>query len=294
MKRYRIFFMLGLSFGLFASCNEDSPLETEQYMKQVYIVGANEVVRKVDVPFGDEPQSTFISVATGGSLNIDQDVNVTLTHGDAAIAWYNNKYMPDAPLKYRKLDDEFCEIPSMSTTIKTGEVYSRLPFFIKTSALDCDSLYALTFKIESVSAYSKHSKDTVLIMNLNFTNDYSGTYQMTATRYTLSGDEETMPTSINMIRSMKAVNKDKARFYNITQTVELTPTSTTSYDEYFKVIADHCVVFERQPDGKFIVNGWKNLSITNGTVTFSDDTFTFTYDYVYGGKNYRLKGTMKR
>lgn len=294
MKRYRIIIILGLVLNLFTSCGEDSPLDKEQYMKQVYIVGANEVVRKIDVPFGDEPQSTFISVATGGSLNIDQDVKVILTHSDDVIGWYNSKYMPDAPLKYRKLGDDFCEIPSMSTTIKAGEIYSRLPFFIKSSELNCDSLYALTFKIESVSAYSKNLKDTVLIMNLNFTNEYSGTYQMAATRYTLVGDEETMPTSINMIRMVKAVNKDDIRFFNVTQSVEPTPTATMIYEDYFKVIDDHCIKFERQEDGSFVVKGWKNVPVTKGTVSFSNNIFTFTYDYEFGGRSYRLKGTMKR
>ena len=104
--------------------------------------------------------------------NIDRNVEVVLTHNDATIEWYNNKYMLDAPLKYQKLGDQFCSFPSMSTTIKAGDVYSRLPFTVETSGLDCDKLYALTFKIESVSDYVKQPKDTVLIMNLNLTNDF--------------------------------------------------------------------------------------------------------------------------
>ena len=151
MKLNKIIYQIGVTAMLLISCNEENPLENEQYIKQVYIVGAYDIVQKFDVPYGEEPQNTYIAVATGGSLNIDQNVDVTFTHNDATIDWYNNKYIIDAPVKYRKLENEFCVFPSMTTTIEAGQVYGRLPFSIKSSGLHCDSLYALTFKIESVS-----------------------------------------------------------------------------------------------------------------------------------------------
>lgn len=295
MKLIRTIYMLGLLAGLSASCSEDSPLDGEQYFKQVYIVGAYNVVQKFDVPYGDEPQNAYVAIATGGSQNFDKDVKVVLTHNDATIDWYNNKYMIDAPLKYQKLSDEFCTFPSMSTTIKAGEVYSRLPFTISTSGLDCDELYALTFKIESVSDYSKQVKDTVLIMNLNLTNDFSGTYQMVAVRYTLnSNNDELTPSSVNMQRTMKAVGKDQVRFFNVTQATEPTATGNSTKESYMNSIDNNCVTFTHQPDGTFTAAGWANLPVSNATVTFEDDTFTFCYDYESGGKKYRLRGTMTK
>ena len=47
MKLIRTIYTLGLLAGLFASCSKESPLDGEQYYKQVYIVGAYEVVRKM-------------------------------------------------------------------------------------------------------------------------------------------------------------------------------------------------------------------------------------------------------
>ena len=40
MKLIRTIYTLGLLVGLFASCSKESPLDGEQYYKQVYIVGA--------------------------------------------------------------------------------------------------------------------------------------------------------------------------------------------------------------------------------------------------------------
>ena len=295
MKLIRTIYMLGLLAGLFASCSKESPLDGEQYFKQVYIVGAYEVVQQFDVAYNDESQDAYVAVAAGGSQNADRNVEVVLTHNDATIDWYNNKYMIDAPLKYQKLEDELCNFPSMKTTIKAGEVYSRLPFSVETSGLDCDKLYALTFKIESVSDYVKHPKDTVLIMNLNLTNDFSGTYQMVAIRYTLNdANEELTPSSVNMQRTLKAVNKDQIRFFNVTQNSDLSPTGNMTTEDYFNSIDNNCVTFTHQPDGTFTVSSWKNLPVSNGTVTFEEDTFTFCYDYESGGKRYRLRGTMTK
>lgn len=56
MKLIRTIYMLGLLAGLFVSCSKESPLDGEQY-KQVYIVGAYEVVQQFDVAYGDGPQS---------------------------------------------------------------------------------------------------------------------------------------------------------------------------------------------------------------------------------------------
>lgn len=291
MKLNRILFLFGILGGVFTSCSKENPLENEQYFKQVYIVGAYNVVTKFDVPYGEE-QSTYISVATSGSLDIDQDVDVTLTHNDATIDWYNKKYMIDAPVKYRKLEESAYDIPSMTTTIKAGNVYTRFPFTVSSSGLHCDSLYALTFKIESVSAYTKQSKDTVLIMNLNFTNEFSGNYQLTATKYTLDATgNETLPTSMNLNRTVKAVDKDRVRFIN---EAVAEPASTLNRDAYFAAIENNAVVFTRQANGSFIASGWKNLVVSNSTVSFADNTFTFSYDYVSGGKTYRIRGIMTK
>jgi hypothetical protein len=158
-----------------------------------------------------------------------------------------------------------------------------------------DKLYALTFKIESVSDYVKQPKDTVLIMNLNLTNDFSGIYQMVAIRYTLTdNDEELTPSSVNMQRTLKAVNKNQARFFNVTQNSDLSPTGNITSEDYFNSIDNNGVTFTRQPDGTFTVAGWKNLPVSNGTVSFEDGTFTFCYDYESGGKRYRLRGTMTK
>jgi hypothetical protein len=290
----KILILLTVCFVI-ASCEDVNVRETEQYVKQMYIVGASDIVWTFDIPYNSEPQSAYISIATGGTQNIDKDVTVALRHNDDAVDWYNNKYMYDAPVRYRKLDAADFNIPSMNAVIKAGEVYARLPFTVTTEKLHCDSLYSITFEIESVSKYEKNMEDSVLIMNLNLINLYSGIYQLDAARYILTynsatGEYDESPSgSLSVSRTLKAVDENSVRFFN-EATAE--PTLTLTREKYFQEIDDNCVVFARQSNGAFTVEGWKNLSVSNGTVTYSNDTFEFSYDYVSGGNNYRLRGTM--
>lgn len=289
-----IYLFCMLTANLFYACEENSPIDNEQYIKQIYIVGADKVVRAIDVKYGDSqnPQSdTYIAIGTGGSLNVDKDVNVTLASNDQTIDWYNKKYMLDSPVRYQKLNGEFYNIPSWSTVIKAGDVYGRFPITINTSSLNCDSLYALTFKIASVSDYQKRDQDTVLVMNINMVNDYSGTYQMTATKYILDANgNETAPTSINVTRTLKAVDKGTIRFFN--ETVNEATSAYQTRDAYFNAINNNCVVFTRESNGQFTAKGWKNLGVVSEKVQYSENQFQFSYSYVSGSTTFRLKGKL--
>lgn len=296
MKNNRgyIYLFCILIANVFYACDKNSPVDNEQYFKQLYIVGADKVVRAIDVKYGDaqNPESdTYISIGSGGSLSLDKDVNVTLTANDGTIDWYNKKYMLDAPVKYQKLNESYYTIPSWTTVVKAGNVYGRFPLKINTQSLNCDSLYALTFKIAAVSAYQKRENDSVLIMNLNMVNDYSANYQMTAIKYILDADgNETAPTSINISRTLKAVDKETVRFFN--ETINETTSAYKSRDEYFDAINDKCVAFVLGADGQFIAKGWKNLEVSSEYVKYSDGQFDFSYSYLDGNTTFRLKGKL--
>lgn len=283
-------------FSLLLSSCEDNPMDEEQYFKQVYIVGAAQIVSQFDVYYKSEATQAYVSVATGGSLNIDKDVVVNLEHNDETIDWYNKKYMIDAPVKYQKLDAAHYNIPSMTTTIRSGEVYSRLPFTINTGGLHCDSLYALTFKIVSVSEFQKNGEDTVLVMNLKMVNDYSGSYQADLVRYTVvansSGEVElTLPTTISATRTLTAVDQNTVRFFNEAKAEIRSGYSTN--EDYFNGINKYCVTLKKGEGQTFIVAPWNQLDIVNpGECTYKDGTFTYWYDYKDGSTTFRIQGRL--
>ena len=284
--------LLLLLLLLSAACSEDTPLNDEQYIKQVYIVGSDETtnmgIRTVDVAYQDTGKSeTDISVSTGGSLNIDQAITVTVDEaGAAAIDDYNFKYLNDNDVHYRLLAASDYHIPDNQVTVKAGAVYGTMPVYITSRGLNCDSLYALTFKISAVSDpdyISVRRQDTVLILAFNFVNNYSGSYQMDGYYYKWadeapSGDS----TSVSTARLLKAVNAHTVRFYHLASTETATNLSASG------------ITLTVNPDNSVTIQAWNGLSITSsgGTYNASSGTFTIWYNYRSGETDYQFSGTL--
>lgn len=303
MRKFQLYIILSLAASvLFTACEAIDPLATEQYQKEIYIIGSYKDVLESDLPYG-ENEETYVSIAVSGSQRIDRDVNVRLRHNDEIIDWYNNKYMLDAPVKYQRLDPELIDIPSWTTTIKSGEIYAHLPFTVNSAGLHCDSLYAISFEIESVSDYIKSEKDTSLILTLNLTNDYSGTYQLEATKSNLTEDENGkwkeagLPVPVSIQRTLTAVSANKVRFFHEKQR-ETYNDYVHSWDpggDYFRAIDNYCVTFERTGEtNNFTVEPWGSMDILDGEATFNSNGFTFWYDYMQGNTRFRMKGAMKK
>lgn len=282
-RKYSNLILLALWVAICASCSEDSPLESEQYMKQIYIVGADETTNMgmttVEVPYSSSEQETFISVATSGSLNIDRDIVVTIEEaGTTAIEDYNFKYLEDEDVQYQMMDASGYRIPDYDVAINAGEVYGKMPIYVVSEGLSCDSLYALTFQIHSVddpNYISIRDEDTVLILAFTFINDYSGTYQADGYYYEWTDNAPAGDSvSISTTRVFTAVDANTVRFYHLANTE-----SADNIDAYgvTMTIAD---------DNSLLVEPWGSLDITDAEGTYNPNTETFTIWY-----NYRLDTT---
>ncbi len=298
-----------------SSCSKEDPMENEQYIKQVYMVGAYKKVAQFDIPFSSEPQEAYVSVAIGGTLFPDHDVTVTLVPEKNAIKDYNAKYMLDnEPVKYQELNPNLYEMPSLSGTIKAGDVYARIPLSIFTDKLECDSLYALAFKIGGTSDYEINKKDSTLILNFHLINEYSGDdYQLSdAVLYKVKNildvnnpeDAELEQSSVwgSVIpRKVKAVSEKAVRFMH--QTSEENRSDFLSNAEYWANLKANGVVFERDggaDSNTFRVKSWVpkeegGLDIIDGKATFDEEEgFTFWYDYMNGNVRYRMTGKLAK
>ena len=302
-KSYLI--ILLLTMLLFTACSVVDPMSSEQYQKDIYIVGANERVSSFNVPYGSG-QEAFVSISASGTQKVDIDVDVTLKRNDDIIDWYNGKYMLDAPVKYRQLDPALVDIPSWSATLKAGEIYTRFPFTINTAGLHCDSLYAIGFAIESVSDYRMSESGKELIFTLKLTNRFSGNYHLDAAKIALK--EETLPDGstewveqgmaipVSIPRALTAVSENTVRFFH-EKTKETLAEYSNSWDpgkDYFDAIKNFCVRFVQAEGNKFTVRPWADFEILNGEAEYEDNMFTFRYDYLEGANRYRMKGIFRR
>jgi hypothetical protein len=277
-KLNTIAIVLLLSYAL-VGCYKN-PIDSEQYFNQVYIVGAVNQIYSPTVPFSDQDQEVFISVAMGGSKNADRDVHVTLGVTDSSVIdIYNTKYIALGDIRYRQMPPSTYSIQSLDAVIKAGEVYTRVPVKINTAKFNCDSLYAIPFKIIS-SDLPINKSDSILLLSMNLTNNYSGTYQLTGTYVKwVSGATSGVPLAITASRTVKAVNQYAVRFFNKTT------------QENRANIASQCVVLTVNPtDNSVAVSGWGTLVITQGGGTYDpvSKAFTLWYNYMDTGTEYRM------
>jgi hypothetical protein len=286
----------GISMIITGCSKLEDPLETEQYQKMVYLVGANkstnEGLQVVDIPYGasaSETADTYISVGTGGSLHISKDILVDVAEAGAeTITRYNALYLyKPTDIKYQPLNASFYSIPNHNVTVPGGATYGKMPFSIKTFNLHCDSLYALTFRIASVSDpnyISIRNTDSVLMFSCRMYNNYSGTYQETG-RYYKNTTGTTDTAALALSRTLKAVNYNTVRFFHLAN------------NETMANLPACGVTATVNADNTLVVSSWgTGLTITGGGGNYdaAAKKFTIWYNYLSGTTPYQFKGTFIR
>lgn len=291
MKKYINYgIALSILMAVFTACDDEFLLDKEQYIKKIYLIGASDKVLSKNLAYHTQEQETFTTVAISGSLLPDRDVSVTVANYEPGIAWYNNKYKYLAEdIKYQALDPAYYSIPSYTTTIKAGETYAKVPIKINTQNLHCDSLYALSFKIESVSDYEINKTDSTLILTFKMVNEYSGTYLFEVTRYSVSEDAEgndvlSNPTVMSVMRTLNAVNVNTVRFFN------------EQNNETIANIKNYCINLQIESDNKVTMSSWESLDLVESDCSYNPESMSFALDYKYkvGDQMYRIVGTLSR
>lgn len=277
-KIFRLKFMLLI---LLASCDKN-PIDSEQYIKQVYLIGAQDVTKTIVLPYTVGAAETFVTVSTSGSKAIDQDVNVELQIVPELITSYNEKfYEIDETDKHLKLlASNLVDIPALNRLKinSSEEIYANLPMFIKTESFHPDSIYALPLKIMRVDNYEINPALDELIVVFSLENNFSGNYGMTGNR---TRNDTGTNTKLQKNKSMKAVGVNKIRMFH-TDVAETTD------------IADNGIVLEIKDDNTVVVTSWDNLENVSGGGIYmpSEKIFDLTYEYTANGVTFQVNETL--
>lgn len=277
---YIIVFVLGSIQLLVTSCSVGSPLDDEQYIKQVYLVGAYDKLQTKELSYSGDG-NLYVSVALGGSLTSDKNVSVILGRANQSnITLYNHKNVIEGDVNYQALPSDWYNLPSWSGTIKAGDVYARIPIHVQTNKIDCDSLYVIPLKIVNTSLYNVVKEDTVLIVNLKMTNNYSGLYVFdgTSTEYEDGKPNYSNTSVISTTRNLTAVNGNTVRVFQNASVEKLSN------------LQDNAYTLTVNADSSVMVKPWKDLTITDGGGTYDTkaNTFNIWYFYTSGGKIYKM------
>lgn len=246
----------------------------EQYKKIIYIVNSNDQVFINQHRISDTVQPMFISLYCSGTVAPEENIPVVLKLNPNAINEYNKSSFDES--SYYKhlvmLPEEFYEVPSWETVIRQGEVYGKLPIYLKTMNWDPDSVYVLPLSIESVSGdYEINSKLSTIFYQIELTNNYSGEFNGLC-MYLRDGKEM----FISKDKKLKAIDVNKVRLsiYNLS-------------DEN-KDLDDHFMILTVLPDMKVKITPWKNAVITdlgNSVYDPVKKTFILHYECLDGSGN---------
>lgn len=272
-------------FGvLLVGCEDTSPVDSEQYKKEIYLVGAYDNVWPLNVMYtGDTPSEIFITVSSSGSLNLDKDVKVELDVDEEIIHSYNELFFGILNLDkyYLPLNRERYNIPDLNNVLmehKLG-ISKNVPIFIETTGIEPDSLYVIPIQIKSVSEYSVNRSGEKMLIKLNMVNAFSNQYSMEGSRILTNGN----PQIIQKVKNLKAVNKQSVRlFYGTenenaekidTQAIVLTvgETNTTEGENIYPVT----------------ITAWNDQKLTVkdgiGTYNAEEKTYDITYSIEIDG-----------
>lgn len=270
---------------LFASCGMDNPIDSEQYFKQIYLVGAYNTLQEKEVAYQDEPTELFVSVGVSGSLRTGEDISATLGLAHQVnIDNYNYKNVTgEDAVQYVALSSDAYSLSAWNCTVKAGEQYVRVPITIESDKINCDERMVIPLKITDADVAI--ASDTVLLVSLKMVNDYSGACSMSgkSVQYDNSGNlipENT--SSVSTPRTLTAVNKNTVRLFH-----KAMPEKNSNISKYAFTLTVN-------PDNTVAVDTWDELAITAGGGTYdpAEKTFAIWYDYMENGKKYKMELTI--
>lgn len=273
------YIIAALLFTGMYGCMEKTPLDKEQYIKQVYLANSYDILYKTTLKYSDEPQATFVSIASSGSLPLDQDVTVTLDVDTAAVRSYNEKYLGKQKLDeyYKVLPDSVYEMPGMSVTLKKeGNIYERCPIFIQTAHLHCDSAYVIPLSIVASSVYPVSDGLETILFSFELENDYSGIYQMMGEKVNSeTGNKQPIAKS----KILTAYSKNKLRMY-----VDVLQEEKEKMEEI-------CLLLEIRTDNSVVLIPYGTLAIRQtapGTYDPVRKSIQLNYEYTLNGETWQV------
>lgn len=276
MKTIKFILCLATVFSTMG-CNDNLPIDKEQYQKVVYLTRAIDEVKNEYVNYSYDRDTIYISVSVSGTTYTDQDIKVTFREDDNAIVNYNKRNLSATDIQNRHLPVDTYEYPQNEVVIKAGENTAIYPVYIYPEKLHCDSLYMIPVSIASVSAFEIRTKiDTVLLAKINLVNKYSGKYHMRGSIINLETDYKQ---TYDMPRNLAATNKNSVRMYH-----EAPETKNYLQGSTLTISVDN--------DNSLIFNSWNRFDITGGGGTYLNDKklFDLWYEYTSNGTKYRVEG----
>ncbi len=269
-----------LSF-LILSCEEDL-LNKEYYKPMIYIKSGENNIFSYPHAMNDSISTGYITVGSGGSMPLLNDVLVKVELAEDQLELYNYRNYGYNYQKYAKhLSVDRYIIPSYDVIIHAGDkgAATFFPIEIDANGLSPDSTYMIPVRIESVNNnYEINEKKNFVLYKIELVNAYSS---QTSRIYKMKGvqqREDGIKSSITTTKSLLPLARNQVRLFpaNIIGSSEL------------QTVLDRAIILIVNNDNSVRIKPYKNIKIEQLEGCFYDPekkTFTLNYRYRLPGES---------
>lgn len=257
-----------------SSCDKEID-QVEVYKKTIYLVHSEDLIHSFIHPFQEEPSEGFITIYCSGSALPDKDIQVEIEFDDEIVDKYNFiEFENDSSRYVQVLDQEKFDIPSLTVSIKKGEIYSNMPILLDSKGLSPDTTYVIPLRIKQVSDYEINEELNYILYAIELENDYSGKYRMAGTiTDTVSGKEQ----QVFKEKTIVPIDEVTSRMF------------LAAENESAGNIATRTLTFRVNPDNSVVINEENDvIDLGGGQYLPEKGIFTLHYSFLIGEQRFEM------
>ena len=229
----------------------------------------------------DSVTTGYMTVGSGGSMPLRNDVLVTIETDFEILDHYNYRFFGNETDKFAKLiPDDRLVIPSFDVVIRAGDVAATtfFPIEIDVNGLSPDTTYMFPVRIESAENYEINTDKDYVMYKIELENAYSS---MSSRMYKLKGikTENEIMSNITTNKTLLPISRNQVRLFpeNIATSTEL------------QKIKDQAILLVVNEDNSVRVKPYKNIEIEQlDDCEYDPEEKIFTINY-----KYRMPGSSK-
>lgn len=264
---------LAIVMGLM-SC-EENLLDREHYEKIIYLKSNENNIFTYTHKMNDSVSTGFLTLGSGGTMPLDEDVRITLEVDTTILNSYNYRNYGLEYSKHVKLvDSNLYVLPSFQIILRKDEPAATtfFPIEIDANELSPDTTYMIPFRIVSASGYEVNPAKSFVLYQPQLANVYSSPasrfYKMKGSRQR----EGAGPSNITATKSIVPLASNRVRMFpeNLA--------SSTAWED----IRDKTIVLIINDDHSVRIKPFRNIQIDGADECYYDpelQTFNLSYRY---------------
>jgi hypothetical protein len=295
MKKYLNILMIPVFLTGIVSCNEDRIFEKEQYKVVFALVSDDDHnIFKVVHDLDSLESTGYVAASCGGSNPSEKGINITLVQDYEPFNKYNKDNFDVETEKFaQRLSSDKFDIDSYNLTVPAGGRSGRMAIRVRPDGLSPDSVYFISLKINTYSAYEVNPDKSDVLYRVLIKNKYAT--QASTTNYTLRGVRDGV--NVMGVKQMHPISNNSVRIM----------AGTDAFQADVSTINRSCILLTIDSNNKISISPFKNMAVeqVDGDPDFpnifriDDDgysiykTFLLSYKYTVGTTVYTMKEELR-